>query len=199
MDKLADHLRKQDYQVVNMGYPSRYHAIEVLAGLAIEPALEQCASESKINFVTHSLGGILVRQYLSQHEIPQLNRVVMLGPPNQGTEIVDMMEGVPGFHFINGDAGLQLGTNIHSVPVALGDADFDLGIIAGSRSINLILSYFIPGIDDGKVSIERTKLAGMNDHIVMPVTHPMMMKDKHVIQQVIYYLSHGSFNKEQNY
>lgn len=195
MEKLADSLSDQKYHVVNLGYPSRDHDIETLAELAIKPALEQCVDQSKVNFVTHSLGGILVRQYLSKHEIPMLHRVVMLGPPNKGSEVVDKLSGVPGYYFINGDAGMQLGTKKDSIPNSLGRANFDVGIIAGTRSINLILSTLIPGKDDGKVSVERTHLAGMNDHIVMPVTHAFMMKNKKVIQQVINYLAAGKFAK----
>ena len=195
MEKIAEHLRKENYQVVNLGYPSRHHAIEKLADMAIKPALKECQEHSKINFVTHSLGGILVRQYLSRYEINDLHRVVMLGPPNQGSEVVDKMADVPGFHLINGDAGLQLGTQENSVPITLGPAEFDLGVVAGTSSINLILSLIIPGQDDGKVSVERTKLDGMNDHVVMDVTHSFMMRNKHVIQQTLHYLKHGHFVK----
>lgn len=139
-----------------------------------------------------------MRQYLSNHSIKNLGRVVMLGPPNQGSEVVDKLRDVPGFHFINGDAGMQLGTGALSVPNTLGKANFDVGIIAGTRSINLILSTFIPSVDDGKVSIESTKLEGMNDHIEMPVTHPFMMKNEKVISQVISYLKNGSFEHDNN-
>ena len=193
MEKMAEHLTDEGYHVVNLGYPSRHHAIEMLSDMAITPALKKCGDKEKINFVTHSLGGILVRQYLAKQEINNLHRVVMLGPPNQGSEVVDKLAGVPGFYWINGDAGMQLGTDANSKPIALGNADFDLGVIAGSSSINLILSYLIPGTDDGKVSVERTKLEGMNDHIVMPVTHPFMMKNKQVIKQVVNYLRYGKF------
>lgn len=198
MEKMADYLREQNYQVVNVDYPSRHHALEVLAGLAIEPAISECRSETRINFVTHSLGGILVRWYLWKHEIPNLHRVVMLGPPNQGSEVVDKLVNVPGFHFINGDVGLQLGTARDSMPNTIGAAGFDVGIIAGSSSINLLFSYLIPGPDDGTVSVESTKLIGMNDHIVMPVTHPFMMRNTQVIKQVTYYLQHGSFIKQED-
>ena len=161
----------------------------------IAPALEQCSPDEGINFVTHSLGGILVRQYLSNHEIPNLKRVVMLGPPNQGSEVVDKMKKFPGFHFINGDAGMQLGTGELSIPNQLGKAEFDVGIVAGTRSINWILSWIIPSTDDGKVSVERTKLEGMNDHIEMKVTHPFMMKNDEVIAQVVHYLKNGTFKR----
>jgi len=195
MSVLEERLVEQGYHVINDGYPSRDAAIEDLAEIAISPALEKCADFNEINFVTHSLGGILVRQYLSQHNIPKLKHVVMLGPPNQGSEIVDKLNNVPGFHFVNGDAGLQLGTGELSVPNKLGPANFDVGIIAGTQSINLILSTFIPGTDDGKVSTESTKLEGMNDHIEMATTHPFMMKNEKVLEQVTYYLSNGQFLK----
>lgn len=195
MNEMADKLADAGYNTVNLGYPSRDFSVEILAEKAIEPALTRCRGSEAINFVTHSLGGILVRQYLENHNIANLNRVVMLGPPNQGSEVVDKLRDAPGFHWLNGDAGLQLGTDPQSIPNRLGPANFDVGIIAGNMSINWILSLLIPGDDDGKVSIERSKLTGMDDHIVMSTTHPMMMKNNDVIDQVIYYLRHGNFNR----
>ncbi|BFM12144.1 alpha/beta fold hydrolase [Simiduia litorea] len=193
METLQQALITEGFNTVNLGYPSRQHGIDELSERAITPALEQCVADDEVHFVTHSLGGILVRQYLAKHKISKLKYVVMLGPPNQGSEVVDKLEAVPGFHFINGDAGLQLGTGALSVPNSLGPANFNVGIIAGSASINWILSALIPGTDDGKVAIERTKLEGMNDHIEMPVTHPFMMKNDRVIAEVVYYLKQGRF------
>ncbi len=198
MEKLEGKLSEKGYQVVNLGYPSREYNIETLADMAIEPALETCNEKSEINFVTHSLGGILVRQYLSTNTIANLKYVVMLGPPNKGSEVVDKLNNIPGFHFINGDAGLQLGTGELSIPGRLGPLTFHTGIIAGNKSINWILSSLIPGSDDGKVSIESTKIEGMNDHIELSTTHPFMMKNEQVISQVIYYLENGNFKKENN-
>ena len=196
MEKLAESLRQENFQTVNVDYPSRDYPIEILSEATIAPALEQCSEDKGINFVTHSLGGILVRHYLSNHEIPNLERVVMLGPPNQGSEVVDKMKNFPGFHFINGDAGMQLGTGELSIPNQLGKAEFDVGIVAGTKSINWILSWIIPSTDDGKVSVERTKLEGMNDHIEMKVTHPFMMKNDEVIAQVVHYLKNGTFKRQ---
>ncbi|MBZ2169474.1 esterase/lipase family protein [Marinobacter sp. F4216] len=198
METLEHALLDAGFFPINDTYPSRDHPIEELAELAIPPALEKCPQGMAVNFVTHSLGGILVRQYLSEHSIENLGRVVMLGPPNQGSEVVDELRDVPGFHFINGDAGLQLGTGEFSVPKALGKARFDVGIIAGTQSINWILSTLIPDTDDGKVSVENTRLEGMNDHITMPVTHPFMMEDDEVIAQVIHYLKNGQFFEDES-
>ena len=98
------------------------------------------------------MGGILVRQYLLLNTIENLGHVVMLGPPNKGSQVVDKLYKVPGFKLINGPAGMQLGTGELSVPNILGPANFKVGIIAGTRSINLILSSMLPNPDDGKVS-----------------------------------------------
>lgn len=198
MQILEQRLANNGFYPVNLGYPSTEHGIEVLADIAIKPALERCPAGAAVNFVTHSLGGILVRQYLSERHIPQLGRVVMLGPPNRGSEVVDRLGGWPGFHFINGDAGLQLGTNTLSLPNSLGPARFNVGIIAGNKTINWVLSALIPGPDDGKVSIGRTVLEGMNDHITMPVTHTFMMNNEQVIAQVMYYLKNGHFKRNDD-
>ena len=198
METLERALVREGFSPINEGYPSREHSIELLAELAIKPALEKCPKDMIVNFVTHSLGGILVRQYLSKHDVANLNRVVMLGPPNKGSEVVDKLRDVPGFHFINGDAGMQLGTGELSIPNTLGKANFDVGIVAGTNSINWILSSLIPNADDGKVSVESTKLEGMGDHIEMPVAHPFLMKNERVIAQVINYLKNGSFEHDSN-
>lgn len=118
----------------------------------------------------------------------------MLGPPNQGSQVVDTFKSVPGFSWINGPAGQQLGTNENSITKALGPADFEVGIIAGSRTINLILSLALPNPDDGKVSVENTKLEGMKDHITLPVSHPFLMKNSEVIDQVLKFLEVGEFD-----
>lgn len=197
MKKMEKALSEQGYTVHNIAYPSTQHTIETLAPEAIQPVIEACAGEAQTHFITHSMGGILVRYYFEHFPHQNLGRVVMLGPPNQGSEVVDKLGKAPGFHALNGDAGLQLKTDDNSIPNQLGPVTFDLGVIAGKRSVNLILSRLIPGKDDGKVSIESTKVEGMSDHIVMPVTHTFMMKNKKVIKQVLHYLEHGMFERKQ--
>ncbi len=195
MTRMADALTAAGYCVHNLDYPSRTLPIEQLAPLAIAPALAACAraGATRIHFVTHSLGGILVRQYLSQHAVPHLGRVVMLGPPNQGSEIVDRLGAWKIFSLLNGPAGHQLGTRADSVPNHLGPATFPLGIIAGNRSINWINSCLILGPDDGKVSVARTPLAGMTDHIVIPATHPFLPRHRIAIRQTLAFLRTGHF------
>lgn len=195
MSKLEKILDEAGYKAVNVKYPSRKYKVEKLADVSISSGLDACGNTRYINFVTHSMGGILVRQYLSKNQITNLKHVVMLGPPNKGSEVVDKLGDFPGFKAVNGPAGIQLGRGEMSVPNKLGEAHFSLGVIAGSKSINFLLSTMIPGADDGKVSVESTKLEGMQDHITMPVTHTFMMKNNKVIEQVIYFLKYGVFKE----
>jgi triacylglycerol lipase len=198
MVKMENALTEAGYKVRNVNYPSRTVSIQNLADDAIGKAVADCQQDgaTKIDFVTHSMGGILVRSYLACHTIPSLGRVVMLAPPNQGSEIVDKLGWLFLFKWINGLAGNELGTDATSTPNKLGPSKFPAGIIAGDRSINWINSLLIPGSDDGKVSVERTKLAGMSDHIVIHATHPFIMKNHEVIRQTIHFLRAGSFNHE---
>jgi pimeloyl-ACP methyl ester carboxylesterase len=193
MKKLERALKENGYQVVNVDYPSTKHDIEALAEWSIGNAIKKVGPNSKIHFVTHSMGGILVRQFLRQHKMHNLGRVVMLGPPNSGSEIVDLLQNVPGFKTVNGPAGLQLSAKKDALPNQLGPANFELGIIAGTRSVNLVLSTMLPMPNDGKVSVESSKLEGMSDHLTMPVTHTFMMRNSAVITQVILFLKQGTF------
>ena len=199
MATMGRFLETQGYAVVNQGYPSRHHPVETLSAMAIEPALEKArdAGADRIHFVTHSMGGILVRHYLSEHEIPELGRVVMIAPPSQGSEAVDRLRGLKLFEWLNGPAGKQLGTGPDSLPVRLGAANFEVGVIAGSFSINPSLSLLIPGPDDGKVSVERARLPGMKDFIVMPHSHPVVMSRPPVLYQTQHFLEQGSFDTSQ--
>jgi len=199
MDEMERKLSTVGYFVANIDYPSTKHSISELAEIAVNEGLYQCKSHgaTPLHFVTHSLGGILVRQYYKNHSLGNLKRVVMLGPPNQGSEVVDKLKNVPGFELINGPAGMQLGTHAIDAPKNLGPINFELGIIAGTQSINLLLSGFLPNTDDGKVTVEGTKAEGMCGFIAMPVNHPFMMKDDEVIDEVSHFLNHGKFRDKK--
>lgn len=196
MTRMERSLLASGYQVQNISYPSRTASIQRLADDAIGEAVASCQRDGviKIDFVTHSLGGILVRSYLARHPLPSLGRVVMLAPPNQGSEVVDKLGGWFLFKWINGPAGTELGTDTNSTPNQIGPVNYPVGIIAGDRSINWINSLLIPGRDDGKVSIKRTRLAGMSDHIVIHTTHPFIMKNQEAIRQTIQFLRTGRFD-----
>ena len=195
MVRMAKALAREGYQVHNLGYPSRHAPIEMLADdvgtqinkLQLDPKMKVC-------FVTHSLGGIVLRYLFKDAQPQNLGRVVMLAPPNQGAKLADVLERLPFYDWLLGPVGIQIGTRSDSLPKFLGPVDYEVGIIAGNRSVNPILSALIPGADDGRIAVESTKLVGMADFLVLPCIHPLIMNHKNAIRQTIHFLAQGCFN-----
>lgn len=194
MSELERKLNGSGFEVVNVNYPSTRYEIDVLANDAVGRGIGECllSSPEKIHFVVHSLGGILVRYYLRENELELLGRVVMLGPPNKGSEMVDRLSSFPGFGLL-GPTGRVLGTEVNGILNDLGPADFELGVIAGSTTINPFGFLFIEGPHDSIVSVESTKIEGMDAHIVLPVTHTFMMRNDDVVDHTIHFLKVGQF------
>jgi hypothetical protein len=166
-----------------------------LAKIVRKETISKITGANKIHFVTHSMGGIIIR-FIQKHDpLPNLGRVVMLNPPNCGSEVADFLDGIWLFESINGPAGKQLGTGENNICRTLGKANFELGIITGDKSINWINSLIIPGDDDGKVSTESAKVEGMTDFLVVHVSHPFIMNDKTVMTECVHFLRNGHFKK----
>lgn len=196
MKYLEYSLAAAGFQVLNLDYPSTKYPIEQLVNYLEEKITQSGLNRrdgSKVHFVTHSLGGILVRGYLKQQQLPRLGRVVMLSPPNQGSELADQLRNNRFYQWATGPAGQQLGTESSSFPNQLGPVEFELGVITGNNTLNPLYSSWIPGEDDGKVSVARAKVAGMLDFLVVPHSHTWIMNSREVIAQVIYFLDTGSF------
>ncbi len=200
MKRMQKALTDAGYAVHSMQYPSRKNTVQQLADEHLAPLLAQCqaAKPARIHFVAHSLGNIVLRQYFASHRLENAGRIVMLAPPYQGSEVVDKLGSFSLFRWINGPAGLQLGTAGNSLPNRLPAPPVEVGVIAGTRSINWILSALIPGINDGKVSVERTKLAGMKDFAAVNTAHPFIMRNPKVIALTLSFLRQGSFGTRPN-
>jgi triacylglycerol lipase len=196
MEDMASALKDAGYTVWNIHYPSRSNTIEVLSDPIRSSISSNSATADKLHFVTHSMGGILMRYMHSANAFTNLGRVVMLSPPNQGSEVVDKLGHLNTFRWINGPAGDQLGTSDTNILSSLPVVDFDLGILTGDRSINLVLSMLIPGDDDGKVSTDSAKCLGMKEFRVIHATHPFIMKNTDAIRFTLNFLEEGTFEEK---
>ena len=190
MRPLEQHLREAGYVVHNVGYPSTSEGPDELIA-HVARSVDECRAESdaKIHFVTHSMGGILVRAYLSENRPEELGRVVQLAPPNHGSELVDRLGKYKKWL---GPTGRELGTDDDSLPNRLELPDYDLGVIAGRGSISL-LSTMIPGPDDGRVSVESARLPGAKDFLLIDASHTFIMRREEVAFQVDRFLQTGRF------
>jgi len=194
MAPLADALSEAGYRVHNVGYPSTdLEPDELIAhvGARID---ECCASSKRVHFVTHSLGGILLRAWLAENRPTGLGRVVMLAPPNKGSELVDEFGSWGLFGAALGPTATELGTDDASLPNRLPPADYELGVIAGVENVNPVGERMIPGTDDGTVSVESTRIEGMKDHVEVAASHSFIMRSDEVAELVLRFLRTGSFS-----
>jgi pimeloyl-ACP methyl ester carboxylesterase len=195
MSVLEYRLEAAGYWVISFDYPSTSEPIETLVQQLADEVARCCAdSPETVHFVTHSMGGVIVRSYLAEHSPEHEGRVVMLSPPSQGSELIDVFSDSPLLRLIVGPAGVSLGTDSLGIASRLGPAQFSLGIITGDRSFNAITSWLIPGDDDGKVSVERARIDGAAGFLVVPASHTFIMNREDVGDETIHFLEHGRFS-----
>ena len=229
MEPVRRRLLREGYEPIALTYPSRRQSPEQLVAFLhqrLQPIRERLAADAgrgrprRLHFVTHSLGGILTRAYLEQHPLPadQQGRIVMLAPPNQGSEIVDRLGPLRLFGWVFGGTGQQLGTGQDSLPNRVGVPDAEIGVVAGERSVNPIGSWLLGGPGDGAVRVDRTRLpepadrlsesaaapasvrshdalVGRQDWIALPANHTTIMWQRPVLEQTLHFLRYGSFER----
>ena len=144
---MARSLRGQGYHVVAPEFSTRGKPIESLVSETLPEAVAGCGAR-RLHFVTHSLGGIMVRAYLAWAKPEKLGHVVMLGPPNKGSEVVDALKALAAFDWVNGLAGRQLGTDAGSFPNRLPKVNFRWASLP-ARSV---LTRCIPILSTGQMT-----------------------------------------------
>jgi hypothetical protein len=194
MAKLSRAVSGAGYEVINVPYPSTRAGMPELVDHLRSAVRKHCTDTSRpIHFITHSLGGIIVRSMQAQGGIDRLGRVVMLAPPNGGSEIVDTLRAWAPYRLATGPLGQRLGTAEDDLPRSLGPVNFDVGVIAGDRSLNPLYSLWVEGRDDGKVSLQNARVPGMRDFLVVHSSHTFIMRRKGVIRQALVFLKNGRF------
>jgi pimeloyl-ACP methyl ester carboxylesterase len=166
--------------------------LDVLKG----PVTAFAARHDRLDIVTHSMGGLVARALITAHRPANLGRVAMCAPPNRGSELADLLVGLNLADAILGPAHSHLVTRRTAENEALlGTVDYELGIIAGNRSLSPVPAPLLPPPHDGKVSVQATHLAGMADHIVLPVPHSLMTAHPLTGAQVLHFLAEGRFRR----
>lgn len=184
------------HRVCNVGYDTRVATIEA-ATEEVAGAIATCAlGAGPVHFVTHSLGGLVLRALLPRHPELRTGRAVMLAPPNQGSEIADRLRDLGWLAPVLGPLAVQLGTRPEDLPERLPVPGIAFGVIAGDVWINPAGPLWLPAPHDGTVSVESTRLEGMRDHLVLPYTHTFIVAAGPVAAQVDTFLRHGRFDPE---
>lgn len=197
MRRMALALEAEGYATLNVSYPSLTKPLVAIADNLV-PRVSGFADtcDGPIHFIGHSLGGLVIRAYLARSRPANLGRVVMLGTPNQGSELADLACRLRLNRLLLGPVGRHLVTKrTHADEAQLGVIDYPLGIIAGNRPTPpYLFAPFFNAANDGKVMVERTHVAGQADHLTLPLAHQALPKHLHVAEQTIAFLRNGRFD-----
>ena len=194
--RLHRRLLAEGYAVLSITYPSRKFALEEIARQVAERIERYHHVDEKLHFVGYSMGGLVARTYVERDDAIRPETIVCIGSPNQGTDYVDGVLSNPVtsyiFRLLAGPPGMAMRTQggvtetLGAVPKGIA-----LGVIAGNGGY--LLWPKMPGDHDGKVPVERTRVAGMSDHITLPFTHIAMIHKQAVIDQAVHFLQHHKF------
>jgi pimeloyl-ACP methyl ester carboxylesterase len=183
-------LRAAGYHAVGIAYPSYTRPIEQLAAFVAERLPRD--GSGRLHFLTHSLGGLVVRALVRSERPANLGRVVMLSPPNRGSQLARRLMANRVFTTAAGPAGKQLASSPDDIDRLLGPIDFDLGVIIGDKALPLT-SRHIEGDNDGKVGLDEARVEGMKDFLVVHRGHAFIMNDPRVLRQAMHFFEHGAF------
>ena len=190
MKVLESKLKSAGHQTLNYNYASRRHDLKGQVELLTEFIETNSTNDEPIDFVTHSLGGIIARKYLTLSESRPVRRIVMLGPPNQGATIAKFLGKNSTINSALGGAFREL----QSLDLPHGTDRAEIGIIAGGRGTRFGYNPFFGEDNDMIVQVSETHLAGQKDHILVPCLHSFLMYHPKAITQTKFFLEHGKFD-----
>ncbi|MDJ0614892.1 MAG: alpha/beta fold hydrolase [Rhizobiaceae bacterium] len=195
MEEIEEVLEQKGFTVHNLDYPSTEFPLEQLASMVATDLRQKIDPSKPVHFVGYSMGGIVTRIVLNKYRPDNLGRVVQLASPNGGSEVADFLKENWFYETFYGPAGQQLVTKDAGIEALMGKVDYPLGVVAGNFSIDPVSSAIIPGEDDGKVSVQSTKVSGMLDHVTVYASHTFFPQNKTVQSQTLNFLKFGAFVK----
>lgn len=194
MSKINEAFKEAGFKTIYFRYSwLKYSPADIANQFLAKLIKTHCTDvKKKINFISHSTGGLILYQYLKHNKDLRFNRAVMIAPPFGGSELVNWFERYFGWicrKLGPTYAALAL-SNIHSAqPVS----QIELGIIAGASSVNPLSYFLINGQNDGFVSIESTKMPGAKEHVVVPLSHYFLLLNGNVIAKTVSFIKQGCF------
>ncbi|MEZ0223021.1 MAG: alpha/beta fold hydrolase [Alphaproteobacteria bacterium] len=196
MAGISSHLEKQGYTVHSMSYPTRGKSFDKLLDEHIVPVIDKIPAK-KVDFVVHSMGGLMVRMYALKYGVEKIGRVVMIGTPNHGSPVADFVSRWPAFRWYLGEASKSLRADRDGIHAQLPPVNFECGVIAGDnhwfRAASSAIVPDLSQLNDGVVSIESTKVEGMKEHTVVSGDHSQMVWMPRVWKLASAFLKTGSF------
>lgn len=193
MEGMAEMLSSEGYETLSIPYSSFRSALpDIVEAVAEELRIHE--DGRKVHFVTHSMAGIVVRQLAANYPELVTGRIVMLAPPNQGSEIIDWLGRYPLKPLADlafGPGGMSLSTNFVRKEVPGFSDDYEVSVVMGCKSSVPLFGPLLGGENDGIVSVAGGEVEGMNRLEVIDVDHTFMMGEKVTREKVLHFLKNG--------
>lgn len=194
MNKIRRGLSHQGFIVTDFGYSAKDGSIDEISARLHKEACK--IGKGKIHFVTHSLGGIIVRYYISKYKPNNIGRVVMIAPPNSCSVFAAKLSNLPLYESILGRPGREIAHGEDCIVKDLPEPDFEFGIIAGGTGFKMGFNPFLKGDNDGTVLLNETKMSGMSDFMQIRGQHSLLLFSKEVVFGSINFIKNGKFQKK---
>lgn len=201
MQTVGSYLAEHDDLIwINVGYASSRRSLDEHAQ-SLARVLDNLEGIDEIHFVCHSLGNLVVRRYLGEASLPmprwqtdpRIERMVMLGPPNNGAELARLFKDNKLFGLVTGPSGKELGLTWDEAEQRLATPAFEFGIIAGGLGSERGSNPLVHGDDDLIVAVDETRLPGARDFLIVPCWHGTMLRNERVCACTLRFLTDGYF------
>jgi len=190
MSAMAETLEQAGFHTFQFDYPSTQVSIPDAAEY-LHQTIESLEGIEELSIVAHSMGGLVTRAYFAEHHDPRFRRVVMVGTPNHGAELADLVHRNFLVRTAAGPGGRQLVTDPEGLIPSLPAPKCEFAIIAGARNNPAGWNPFIPGDDDGTVTVESTRLVGAADFSTVQTTHTSLLRNREALDQTLRFLGEG--------